>query len=168
MQLSVRQSRFLPPPRVCDILLSSPVGGSGSVFSHCADILRRVQWTAILQRMLLMAPALTAKPTATIDLFVMLDLDRFQTCLPGWLRAVSVLTQEQVVAVDGRTVRRSPHRVLGIQANVMVSAWTATYSLVLERAKVDDKATEVTAIPELLRILDIWLHHHHRRYGPPQ
>ena len=73
----------------------------------------------------------------------------------GWIRAAGEITQGEVVAIDGKTVRRSHDRVLGTRAIVMVSAWATANNLVLEQAKVDDKSTEVTAIPELLRILDI-------------
>ena len=87
--------------------------------------------------------------------FAKLDPEQFQACLLGWFRAVSEITQGQVVAIDGKTLRRSHDRVLGKGAIVMVSAWATANNLVLGQAKVDDRSTEVTAIPELLRILDI-------------
>lgn len=55
--------------------------------------------------------------------FAMLDPEQFQACLLGWIRAVSEMSLGQVVAIDGKTLRRSHDRALGKGAIVMVSAW---------------------------------------------
>jgi len=64
-------------------------------------------------------------------------------------------TEGQVVAVDGKTLRRSHDRTLGKAAIQMVSAWATANRLVLGQVKVDDQSNEITAIPELLEVLDI-------------
>ena len=61
------------------------------------------------------------------------------------------VTQGQVVAIDGKTVRRSHDRTLGKQAIHMVYVWASANGLVLGQAKVEEKSNEITAIPKLLR-----------------
>ena len=78
----------------------------------------------------------------------------FQECFIEWVRDVAG-TIKGVIAIDGKTVRRSHDRVLGKKAIHMVSAWAAENSLVLGQVKTDEKSNEITAIPELLKLLDI-------------
>jgi predicted transposase YbfD/YdcC len=69
------------------------------------------------------------------------------------VRAARPALPAQVIAVDGKTVRRSHHRPPGRAAIHLVSAWAAEQRLVLAQVKVEDKANEITAIPEVLRAL---------------
>ena len=87
--------------------------------------------------------------------FGQLDPDQFGTCFHNWISAVSEITAGQVIAIDGKTLRRSHDKELGKRAIVMVSAWATANHLVLGQVKVDDKSNEITAIPELLRVLKI-------------
>jgi predicted transposase YbfD/YdcC len=87
--------------------------------------------------------------------FGRLDPDQFHSCFMKWIVAVSELTKGQVIAIDGKTLRRSHDKALGQEAIVMVSAWATANHLVLGQLKVDDKSNEITAIPDLLQALDI-------------
>lgn len=87
--------------------------------------------------------------------FARLDGQQFQECFLEWVQAISTLTRGQVIAIDGKTLRRSHDRSLGKAAIHMVSAWAAENRLVLGQTKVDEKSNEITAIPELLALLDI-------------
>lgn len=87
--------------------------------------------------------------------FARLDPQQFQECFVNWIMAVSEVTQGQVIAFDGKTLRRSHDQALGRGAIDMVSAWAAANRLVLGQTKVDDKSNEITAIPELLRVLEV-------------
>ena len=87
--------------------------------------------------------------------FAMLDAEQFQECFVDWVRAVSEVTDGQLVAIDGKTVRRSHDRFIGKAAIHMVSAWASENHLVLGQTKVDERSNETTAIPELLRVLDV-------------
>jgi len=78
----------------------------------------------------------------------------FQECFIEWVRDVAG-TIEGVIAIDGKTLRRSHDRGIGKKAIHMVSAWAAENSLVLGQVKTDEKSNEITAIPELLKLLDI-------------
>ena len=87
--------------------------------------------------------------------FRVLDPDQFQTCFLNWIRATSPLIGGQVIAIDGKQLRRSHDKGLGRSAIYMVSAWATANHLVLGQRKVADKSNEITAIPELLRALDL-------------
>ncbi|NIV40483.1 MAG: ISAs1 family transposase [Anaerolineae bacterium] len=87
--------------------------------------------------------------------FAALDASEFQSCFMDWIEAVEVLTQGQVIAVDGKTLRRSHDRSEGKKALQMVSAWASANGLVLGQRKVDGESNEITAVPELLDALEI-------------
>ena len=87
--------------------------------------------------------------------FAALDAEEFQVCFMDWIEAVEELTQGQVIAVDGKTLRRSHDRSQGKKALQMVSAWASANGLVLGQRKVDGESNEITAVPELLDVLEI-------------
>jgi predicted transposase YbfD/YdcC len=87
--------------------------------------------------------------------FARLKPQQFEKCFLQWIAAVSDITAGQVVAIDGKTVRRSHDTGLGKGAIHMVSAWATANELVLGQVKVDDKSNEITAIPTLLQVLEI-------------
>jgi predicted transposase YbfD/YdcC len=87
--------------------------------------------------------------------FAALDAVEFQRCFVEWVQAVSVLTAGQVVAIDGKTARRSHDQRQGKAALHLVSAWATANRLVLGQVATDAKSNEITAIPELLRLLDL-------------
>jgi predicted transposase YbfD/YdcC len=87
--------------------------------------------------------------------FAALDAEEFQNCFMSWIQAVEDITEGQVIAADGKALRRSHDRKLGKKALYMVSAWASESGMVLGQRKVDDKSNEITAIPELLDMLEI-------------
>ena len=87
--------------------------------------------------------------------FARLDPDRFRECFAGWVSDIHRLTQGQVVAIDGKTVRRSHDRRAGQEPIHMVSAWASENSLVLGQTRTDAKSNEITAIPRLLEMLEL-------------
>lgn len=85
----------------------------------------------------------------------------FQACFASWLQslrdaaaAASGVTQP-VLAVDGKTVRRSHDRKNGLGPLHSVSVWASDYGLSLGQVATDEKSNEITAIPELLKLVDI-------------
>jgi predicted transposase YbfD/YdcC len=87
--------------------------------------------------------------------FARLDALEFRTCFIGWVSAASELIGGQVIAMDGKVLRRSHDREIGKGAIDMVSAWACANKLVLGQVKVDEKSNEITAIPQLLKALAI-------------
>jgi predicted transposase YbfD/YdcC len=87
--------------------------------------------------------------------FARIDPKEFKACFMQWIQAISQLTNGEVVAVDGKTLRRSHDQSNGKSAIHMVSAWACANGLVLGLIKTEEKSNEITAIPELLKILQI-------------
>lgn len=86
--------------------------------------------------------------------FALLDPEAFQRRFIDWVRAV----HEQVtgvVAIDGKTARRSHDHAKGKSALHMISAWATETGVALGQTAVDDKSNEITAIPELLKLLQL-------------
>jgi predicted transposase YbfD/YdcC len=79
----------------------------------------------------------------------------FEQCLLSWVTALHEVTGGQVVAIDGKTLRRSFDKATGKAAIHMVSAWATTNQISLGQVVTDEKSNEITAIPKLLEILDI-------------
>lgn len=86
--------------------------------------------------------------------FSLLDPVAFQRCFIEWVQSIHTSIQG-VVAIDGKTARRSHDRSKGKQAIHIVGAWATENGIALGQTKVDDKSNEITAIPELVRALDI-------------
>lgn len=87
--------------------------------------------------------------------FARLDPAEFRRCFLSWVGAMVPDTVGQVVALDGKTLRRSHDRASGQAALHMVSAWASGSGLVLGQLAVADKSNEITAIPALLALLDL-------------
>ena len=87
--------------------------------------------------------------------FALLDPKQFRRCFLSWIQAVNKLTQGQIVAIDGKKLRRSHDRRCGKKALIMVSAWATANGLVLGQLKVNAKSNEMKVIPELLQLLDL-------------
>ena len=88
-------------------------------------------------------------------LFAALDPEAFQACFVEWVKAIAQLGPGNQIAIDGKTLRHSYDRGGGKGAIHMVSAWANAQRLVLAQVKVDEKSNEITAIPELLKVLDL-------------
>ena len=88
-------------------------------------------------------------------IFAKIDPIEFQNSFQHWVQTISTLTKGKIVALDGKQLRGSKDNFLGKRAIYMVSAWAEANELVLGQRKVDEKSNEITAIPELLKILSI-------------
>ncbi|MBZ0106539.1 MAG: ISAs1 family transposase [Sulfuricella denitrificans] len=86
--------------------------------------------------------------------FCLLDPQAFQDAFRQWVSIIQGKI-EGVVAIDGKTARGSRDRANGKQAIHIVSAWAVENGVSLGQIKVDDKSNEITAIPELLKLLDL-------------
>ena len=84
--------------------------------------------------------------------FSILSPDAFRDFFSSWVRDIAGVING-VVAIDGKTLRRSHDKRLGINAIHMVSAWAADNHMVIGQVKTEEKSNEITAIPKLLKIL---------------
>ena len=87
--------------------------------------------------------------------FARLNPEQLQQSFLEWVRALVRLSDGQVIAIDGKTLRQSYDSGHGKGAIHMVSAWATQNRLVLGQCKVDEKSNEITAIPQLLRTLEL-------------
>jgi len=87
--------------------------------------------------------------------FRWVDPDEFGHCFVAWTQRMCALTAGEVVALDGKCLRGSKDSTHGQGGIYMVSAWASDNRMVLGQAKVADKSNEITAIPLLLKLLDI-------------
>lgn len=87
--------------------------------------------------------------------FAALNPVEFESSFMEWVQAINQLTQGQVIAIDGKQLRGSHDSRAGKNAIYMVSAWATENQLVLGQRKVDDKSNEITAIPKLLKLLEV-------------
>ena len=88
-------------------------------------------------------------------LFERLDPAEFQKGFLGWIEALHEATERQVIAIDGKSLRRSFDRARGKSALHLVHAWATANHLLLGQVAVDQKSNEITAIPVLLEMLGI-------------
>jgi predicted transposase YbfD/YdcC len=88
------------------------------------------------------------------EIFAALDAEAFQRCFVAWVARLTG-APEGVIAIDGKTSRRSHQKKIGQEAIHMVSAFAARQRLVLGQVKVADKSNEIVAIPKLLEMLAI-------------
>ena len=84
-----------------------------------------------------------------------LDNRQFAKCFTQWMQAIAKVTDGDVIAIDGKTLRRSHDTASSKSAIHMVSAWSSANGVVLGQEKTAEKSNEITAIPELLNSLAI-------------
>ena len=88
-------------------------------------------------------------------IFAAIKPAEFEACLLSWITALHEITGGQLVAIDGKTVRRSFDAATSKSAIHMVSAWATANHISLGQVTVDAKSNEITAIPKLLKMLEI-------------
>jgi len=87
--------------------------------------------------------------------FALLEPEPLERCFQKWMQALARASGGQLIALDGKTLRRSFDQASGKAAIHMVSAWCETNHTVLGQRATDAKSNEITAIPKLLKMLDI-------------
>ena len=87
--------------------------------------------------------------------FRLIDPDAFEACFATWAQSLMGQVEREVVAIDGKTLRRSGSRRHQHGPLHLVSAWASDQGLVLGQREVDGKSNEITAVPELLDTLHL-------------
>jgi predicted transposase YbfD/YdcC len=87
--------------------------------------------------------------------FALLDPKAFEACFRHWVASIRDLIPGEVIAIDGKTLRRSHDRAGGLAALHLVSAWATANRVVLGQVATEAKSNEITAIPQLLELLHI-------------
>lgn len=89
------------------------------------------------------------------NVFSRINSEQLRHCFLSWIKSLELNTSGELIAIDGKTLRHSYDTKQGLRAIHMVSAWAVKNRLVLGQIKTAEKSNEITAIPELLKILDI-------------
>lgn len=87
--------------------------------------------------------------------FGLLDRKQFAACLFQWTQALHEATGGKLIAIDGKTLRRSFAKRTGKAALHLVTAWSSENGLTLGQVACEEKSNEITAIPELLQLLSL-------------
>ena len=87
--------------------------------------------------------------------FGALDRNQFAACLFQWTQALHEATGGKLIAIDGKALRRSFAKKSGKAMLHLVTAWSSENGLTLGQVAVEDKSNEITAIPELLKLLNL-------------
>jgi predicted transposase YbfD/YdcC len=122
------------------------------------------KWAALKQELLLESLNLpNGIPAKDVFRRVLSALkpEAFQACFVNWLNSLRAAAAEAsgveqpVLSIDGKTLRRSHDRRTGLGALHSVSVWAGEFGLTLGQVACEEKSNEITAIPELLRLVDI-------------
>src|SRR4051794_40238101 len=122
------------------------------------------QWAAIKEELLAsVLPLPHGVPGKDVFRRVLMALrpEAFQACFAAWLRtlrdeaAAMTGVERPTLAIDGKTLRRSHDRKSGLGPLHAVSAWASEYGLSLGQTACEEKSNEITAIPELLKSVDV-------------
>ena len=87
--------------------------------------------------------------------FSQINPDEFNRSFLSWIKGISKITAGEIIAFDGKQSRNSGDEKNGQGVINTVSAWAASNRLVLGQKKVEGKSNEITALPELIKILDL-------------
>jgi predicted transposase YbfD/YdcC len=122
------------------------------------------RWAALKQELLLEVldlPNGVPRKDVFRRVLMVLKPTAFQACFARWLQSLRIEAvaqtgvEQPILAVDGKTARRSHDRTQGLGALHSVSVWASEYGLSLGQVACAEKSNEITAIPELLRLVDI-------------
>ena len=87
--------------------------------------------------------------------FSQLDPVVFERCFMNWIESLTVELKQEIIALDGKTVRGSGSKANKQSPLHLVSAWASKQRMLLAQVKTSEKSNEITAIPELLNLIDI-------------
>jgi predicted transposase YbfD/YdcC len=89
------------------------------------------------------------------NVFIALKPEAFTECFMSWVKVLKVPIKNKIVAIDGKTSRASGSKKTGKKALHTVSAWATEANLVLGQVVTEEKSNEITAIPPLLKMLEL-------------
>jgi len=147
----VERTRKHPLINVLFIAVCGVLSGANSFASIHEFAIDRRHWLA---RYLDLTNGIPSEDTLA-RVLARLDPGAFEKGLLGWIQAAQEATANRLIAIDGKTLRGSYDRSDGRAAIHMVSAWATENQLSLGQVVVREKSNEITAIPELLSLLDV-------------
>ena len=88
-------------------------------------------------------------------IFAIIKPQEFERCFINWVKSAINVEKQEIVGVDGKTLRGSQDKEDNLDVIHMVSAWASNAGIVLGQTKVNEKSNEITALPELLDAIDV-------------
>jgi predicted transposase YbfD/YdcC len=151
-------SPFAPPPEVTYPLINVVVIAICAVICGADDFVAIAKFgrtkRAWLERFLDLSAGIPSHDRFNAILAA-IKPGEFEKCLLSWITALHEITDGQVIAIDGKTLRRSFDAADSKAAIHMVSAWATANHISLGQVVVDAKSNEITAIPKLLELLEL-------------
>src|SRR3984885_14444410 len=139
-----------PLPEILLLVLSSTIAGADDFVE---TTLRGAEHLAYLRRFYPYDKGIPSHDTLC-DVFAALDPELFKSCFLSWISGLRD-DDPDIIAIDGKTSRRSHDRRKGRNPLHLVSAWAARQRIVLGQQATEEKSNEITAIPMLLKHLDL-------------
>ena len=134
------------------------------VIAICAVICGAEEWTSIaafgrakeewLRKFLALDNGIPSHDTFG-RVFSLLAPQAFEECFRAWVASILPVVGDEIVAIDGKSLRRSHARKNGLAPLHIVSAWASTNRVVLGQVATEEKSNEITAIPKLLDLLSL-------------
>lgn len=150
-------NRLHPLPSVVVIAIMAVLAGA----SGPTGIAKWALWKADVLKTLLPLPNGIPRKDVFRRVLMALQPGVFQECFFNWLRTLRAAAatetgiEQPVLAIDGKTLRRSHNKSKGLGALHSVSVWASEFGLSLAQVATDEKSNEITAIPEVLKLVDI-------------
>ena len=94
-------------------------------------------------------------PDTLARVFALLDPSEFAACFAAWISSLSIDLKKEIIAIDGKAVRGSGNKRKGHPAIHLVSAWATKNRMMLAQVKTSEKSNEITAIPQVLKMVDV-------------
>jgi len=88
-------------------------------------------------------------------IFSLINPTTFEKCFIDWISSLSIDLKNEIISIDGKTLRGSANRRRGQKALHLVSAWASNNRIMLGQIKTQEKSNEIEAIPELLKMIDV-------------
>lgn len=86
-------------------------------------------------------------------IFAIIKPEQFEKCFVNWVKSVNNISEKEIISIDGKTIRGSHNDNYSMIH--IVSAWANQAGIVLGQQRVDEKSNEITAVPELLDLIDV-------------
>ena len=88
-------------------------------------------------------------------IFSLLDSESFEACFLAWIESLSIDVKNEFIAIDGKSLRGSHDKKKQVKMLHIVSAWASNNRILLGQVKTEEKSNEITAIPELLDMINV-------------
>ena len=137
-----------------DILVITMLGticGADTWTEICEFALAKIDW---LKTFLTLPNGIPSHDTFG-RIFSLINPETFEKCFCEWITSLSLDIKDEIISIDGKTLRGSHNRKHGQKALHLVSAWASNNRIMLGQVKTEEKSNEIEAIPRILKMIDV-------------